>query len=389
MKKRIIILTAIVAVIAIACFVVPRAIAETSDPSTTIAGHNLSLEDRINIVYYVTSHDVPSNAEEGVLIWINEPEIYAYGTEDYKITSFQKSGQYKLFYFNGLAAKQINDEVKAMSYVKVGDDIYSSDIDTYSIATYCFKKMDSTTLGADGVTTLGTVVKDILKYGTVSQKYFGYNTENLAYDVEDHTIDSCFIDSDGHLIINYSTGESVDVGNVRGDPGQSAYELARDMAGFTGTQEEWLQSLKGSDGVGIEDISVNSDGELVFTMSDGSTKSVVLPGTSSADTNSFIFHLLEDGTYGVKAGTAKFYQEVVIPSTYKGLPVTMILDNAFFNSTDIESVTIPDSVTSIGNNAFSHCTSLVSIQRNEPWRWCVLLLHESYKHIDTGQRDEY
>lgn len=38
-----------------------------------------------------------------------------------------------------------------------------------------------------------------------------------------------------------------------------------------------------------------------------------------------------------------------------------IADNAFSNCTGLTSVTIPDSVTSIGGYAFSHCTSLTSI----------------------------
>ncbi len=53
--------------------------------------------------------------------------------------------------------------------------------------------------------------------------------------------------------------------------------------------------------------------------------------------------------------------EVVIPETYKGLPVTAIGNKAFYNCTGIESITIPDSVTSIGNSAFFECSSLKSI----------------------------
>ena len=52
--------------------------------------------------------------------------------------------------------------------------------------------------------------------------------------------------------------------------------------------------------------------------------------------------------------------DVTIPSCYKGKPVTMIDHAAFFNSA-VTSVTIPDSVTSIGDNAFGFCSQLTNI----------------------------
>ena len=52
--------------------------------------------------------------------------------------------------------------------------------------------------------------------------------------------------------------------------------------------------------------------------------------------------------------------DVTIPSRYKSKPVTMIDHAAFFNSV-VTSVTIPDSVTSIGDNAFGFCSQLTNI----------------------------
>lgn len=52
--------------------------------------------------------------------------------------------------------------------------------------------------------------------------------------------------------------------------------------------------------------------------------------------------------------------DVTIPSRYKGKPVTAIEHAAFFNSA-VTSVTIPDSVTSIDDNAFGFCSQLTNI----------------------------
>ncbi len=38
---------------------------------------------------------------------------------------------------------------------------------------------------------------------------------------------------------------------------------------------------------------------------------------------------LPDGSYGVKAGSALYLEEIVIPESYCGKPVTRILPNAF------------------------------------------------------------
>ena len=53
--------------------------------------------------------------------------------------------------------------------------------------------------------------------------------------------------------------------------------------------------------------------------------------------------------------------DVAIPSTINGLPVTSIWRWAFVNRASLRSVTIPDSVTSVVVKAFSGCTSLTAI----------------------------
>ena len=54
----------------------------------------------------------------------------------------------------------------------------------------------------------------------------------------------------------------------------------------------------------------------------------------------------------------RFVKTVEIPATHNGKPVTSIGSFAFYNRTNLTSITIPDSVTGIGDYAFEGCTNL-------------------------------
>ena len=53
--------------------------------------------------------------------------------------------------------------------------------------------------------------------------------------------------------------------------------------------------------------------------------------------------------------------EVVIPEKIDRLPVYAIAGLAFYESVPVESVTIPEGVTTIGDSAFSGCTKLSAV----------------------------
>ena len=59
-------------------------------------------------------------------------------------------------------------------------------------------------------------------------------------------------------------------------------------------------------------------------------------------------------------GNAKYLSKIEIPATYNGMAVTEIEEEGFISKT-LKEITIPDSVTSIGNSAFNGCTSLTSV----------------------------
>lgn len=84
--------------------------------------------------------------------------------------------------------------------------------------------------------------------------------------------------------------------------------------------------------------------------------------TVAAATNTFDFNLTT-GTITKYNGTDTV---VVIPSKINGVTVTTIGTDAFWGL-NITSVTIPDSVTEIGSNAFADCTNLTSVNYAGDW----------------------
>lgn len=83
---------------------------------------------------------------------------------------------------------------------------------------------------------------------------------------------------------------------------------------------------------------------------------------SEDEGQTFVFTELEDGTYSIASTDYdSLPADLVIPSEYEGKPVTVIAEYGF-NGAKITSLTIPDSVHTIGRCAFSYCKNLVKLE---------------------------
>ncbi|MDD6405738.1 MAG: leucine-rich repeat protein, partial [Clostridiales bacterium] len=88
-----------------------------------------------------------------------------------------------------------------------------------------------------------------------------------------------------------------------------------------------------------------------------------MPVQAKADDESFnevyygglVYHI-DKNQECIIIGIEPYYEgEIVIPSEIEGMPVTGISDYAFNGCDGLTSITIPEGVTSIGDEAFSGC----------------------------------
>ena len=107
------------------------------------------------------------------------------------------------------------------------------------------------------------------------------------------------------------------------------------------------------------------------------------PNSSTSVFNCFQFNYFDGYSYKVDNGEITIVKyslfkndlekDIVIPSVIEGKPVTQIAAFGFNEHTGLTSVTIPESVRSIGNNAFASCRFLESVT-----------ISEGVKSIDVG-----
>lgn len=211
------------------------------------------------------------------------------------------------------------------------------------------------------------------------------------------SVTEALINSKGELMIVFSNGKTVNLGVVtgtdgtqgeKGDPGQdgedglSAYEIYRKYhPDYTGTEAEWLESLKGEDGADGkpgEKGDPGQDGEDGLSAYEIYKKYYEYAGTEKEwlddlingrlgtgspvqPSGQFEFTLAKDGTHYILSGIGTMTDEdIVIPSTYNGLPVMEIGNSAFSEYQFIRSVVIPEGVTGI-LGGFSGCTKLETV----------------------------
>ncbi len=89
---------------------------------------------------------------------------------------------------------------------------------------------------------------------------------------------------------------------------------------------------------------------------------VLITNAESVDGSGLEYELNEGGeSYSVIGIGSYEGTDLIIPGEYNGLPVTRIESRAFYDNEEITSLTVADSVTSIGEFAFHYCINLESV----------------------------
>ena len=153
------------------------------------------------------------------------------------------------------------------------------------------------------------------------------------------------INENGELVLTYTDGRTQNLGVVTGADGNDGAD------GVDGSQ-----GVQGKPGVGIESVEYSADGtKLIIHYTDGSSQEIPLPQEEE-----FAYVTFDDGLYIAEylgdGGT------VTIPSEHNGEPIVGIGGYAFAMQSRLERVIIPDSIKTIGENAFLSCFNLTSVE---------------------------
>ena len=313
---------------------------DISSPSLEIISNNLSYSDSNYILYAIANEGFDRTKYEiKMLFWDKPQESYLLGTESYSKTDegvkTVKGESCLIFYSNGIAAKEMTDDIYARACVAIDEKEYYSPVLKYSVLEYVYSAREQGTLSE----TRLALFTAMLEYGAAAQKNFNYNLDRLAnadyYFVE--VVNGSLDDGTSKALCH--TGE---VATLTANPAPDGYKFAY-----------WQ----------------NSAGEVVST-----ANSFVLDTFTADETytaiyeeeakysEGLVFTSNGDGTCYVSGiGTCTDTDIIIPPVSPDKEEVTAIGNRAFSSRNNLTSVTIPDSVITIGQDAFAWCEGITSI----------------------------
>ena len=104
---------------------------------------------------------------------------------------------------------------------------------------------------------------------------------------------------------------------------------------------------------------VPQEGEWIYENEDGSIGGTLIANWVS--NSAFTFELRDNDTYAISSVDKTISGTLILPESYNGLPITTINANAARGCQQLTNIVISNNITSIGNGAFSYCSSIVSM----------------------------
>lgn len=100
------------------------------------------------------------------------------GGKEEKVTNYKQDGNYYVFSYKGINPQLMNDKVTAVLHAKNSNGENTSPEKVMSVREYAYTMLDR--YSSDEHSKLRTLLVDLLNYGSATQKYVGYQTDNLA-----------------------------------------------------------------------------------------------------------------------------------------------------------------------------------------------------------------
>jgi len=382
--------------------------------SLNIESNSVSYSDSVYLLYAVSFENVDYQNIK-MLFWDEPQDDYILSTEKYQVSysggTTINGKSCLVFYSNGLAAKEMTDDIYARAYIQVDGETYYSPVEKFSVLEYVYTMREKDT-DSDTTNDLGAEEKNLLtamlNYGTAAQEYFGYNVDRLANDtyykveVENGKLADGFTsgrylegeiititanepavgkkfshwqDSEGNVVCTDSTYQiTIAQENVY----TAVYKdktiigdialLGADLS-YNGNVSQLLPSTITFDydgemielevSWGVEDFSAQVIGEqnIYATLVDNSAYAEYGVGEISLPVNVLPYSIEN----GILTGYYGDETDLVLPSVYNGMEIYAIGEGAFENNASLISIQIPSTIISIGDMAFNGCTALTSI----------------------------
>lgn len=136
-------------------------------PRFELYGTNITMGNTLDMNFYVAQSNFNGSGYYAVL---DGPDN---SSKMVPMTEWVENNGYYQFTYDGLAAKQMSDEIAVTVYDAQGNQV--SEVWTDSMRSYVMRVLDKQTED-----TARTLLVDMLNYGAAAQTSFTYNTEDLA-----------------------------------------------------------------------------------------------------------------------------------------------------------------------------------------------------------------
>ena len=139
-------------------------------PAPVINTVSLSLESSITMNFKVFKNSLSSFDDFYM--------TFECGGKKEKVTDYKQDRNYYVFSYKGINPQLMNDNVTAVLHAKNGKEEYTSPEKVISVREYAYTMLDR--YSSDEHSKLRTLLVDLLNYGSATQKYVDYQTDNLA-----------------------------------------------------------------------------------------------------------------------------------------------------------------------------------------------------------------